>query len=271
MGGNAFPWFPAYAADWLLSGARRRMNLEQRGAYWDLLFTSWLDESIPADMTQIAQILGITPKRLATIWPPIGAMFVPIDGDPSKLINPRLEEVRAQQRDKSAKQSENGRKGGRPKTHGLADANPNGSQERREEEIKEDQNKGEESEPIPLNTTDHFVSLLPEAHRTSAMKEAVREFFAMQDENEYRKWQYTAMKNNAAEYGSYPVEIVIDALRHSTNNQYQGVFPKDFALGGKNAAKLTVVNGAKSGPLSIAERKAALAAKREAEGLKNAA
>lgn len=101
------------------------MNYEQQGIYRALLDQQWIEGSIPADPETLAAMLKISPARFAKLWPLISGKFRPRE---NRLVNDRMEAYRRELDAWCEKQAENGRKGGRPKTHGLAMGNPRDSQ-----------------------------------------------------------------------------------------------------------------------------------------------
>lgn len=89
------PYAPFYFSDWLGDTKVRRMTYEERGVYFELLANSW-QEPIPADLNEVAHLLGIPRRKLDSLWKKVGACWVS-DGNGS-LLNPRLERERAKQK-----------------------------------------------------------------------------------------------------------------------------------------------------------------------------
>jgi uncharacterized protein YdaU (DUF1376 family) len=88
------------------------MSLEAEGAYIRLLAYSWQDGSIPADIGQLSRMCKTSPKKMAVIWDcHLRECFEPLDGDPDKLVNSRLETVRRSQQEFRQAQSAAGSRG----------------------------------------------------------------------------------------------------------------------------------------------------------------
>lgn len=107
----ALPYVPFYCSDWLGDTRVRRMTLEERGAYFDLLCHAWDAGTIPADPGERAHMLGVTPRKLAALWPRIEPCWRS-DGN-GGLVNPRLE----RERDKQAARRTAGKTGGEAKAN----------------------------------------------------------------------------------------------------------------------------------------------------------
>ena len=108
---NQPPAFQFYASDYLSSSKVQLMSLDERGAYVQLLCYNWQDGSIPSDIGKLAKLCGTNPKTMARIWESLTSCFVAND-EPGRLVNPRLEEVRLEQKRFREKKSEAGRLGG---------------------------------------------------------------------------------------------------------------------------------------------------------------
>ena len=91
-------YFPFYGSDWLGDTQTRRMSIEQRGLFIDLLCHAWDGGSIPADQKALAALVGITPRKLASLWPGLDTHWQS-DGN-GGLVNPKLEDVRQKQQAK---------------------------------------------------------------------------------------------------------------------------------------------------------------------------
>jgi uncharacterized protein YdaU (DUF1376 family) len=91
---NGLPFFPAYASDWLSSGTRPRLTVEQRGAFWDLLFHAWLqpDGMLPNDEQVLAAYSGLGDR-----WREVGRTVVELafQQKGERLFNKRLMKERA--------------------------------------------------------------------------------------------------------------------------------------------------------------------------------
>lgn len=113
--------FPFYPSDFILG--TMLMSAEEVGAYIRLLCWQWEQGAVPNDEAKIVKITGAPIKRLSDVL----AKFTPCQ---EGLKNDKLERVRAERVAYQQRQSELGKKGGRPK------ANPS------------DTNKGSESQPF---------------------------------------------------------------------------------------------------------------------------
>ncbi len=105
------PAFQFYASDYLSSSRVQRMSLEEEGAYIRLLCYNWQDGSIPDDTVQLAALCKIPVRRMAKNWGKIACCISPADANSHRLINKKLEQVRAVQAVYSAKQSARSKEG----------------------------------------------------------------------------------------------------------------------------------------------------------------
>lgn len=95
------PWYPWYPRDVLLSERVELMSLAEEAGYRRALDKAWEKGSIPADPVQCARTIG---KRCTVaIAKVVLQMFEPMPGDPSRMINARLEGVRAEQKERYLK------------------------------------------------------------------------------------------------------------------------------------------------------------------------
>lgn len=104
----AYQWYPK---DHRTDEKVELMDLEQEGALRRLLDHQWLQGSIPADADDLAGLLRVDEERFARIWKRVGPCFEPVEGDPSRLVNRRLERERQQRAKYSEARAEAGRKG----------------------------------------------------------------------------------------------------------------------------------------------------------------
>ena len=102
----AYRWYPKdYEAD----EAVKLMTYEQEGIYRRLLDHQALHGGIPSDPKEIAMLVPkVSLKRFLALWPRLSGKFHPIDG---RLVNGKLERVKADTAAYRAKQSANGIKG----------------------------------------------------------------------------------------------------------------------------------------------------------------
>lgn len=91
------PYVPFYCSDWLGDTKVRRMSLEERAIHFDLLCHSW-QEPVPADLEDLAHLVGIPKRKLEAAWKRVGPCWQS-DGNGS-LLNPRMEKERAKQKAK---------------------------------------------------------------------------------------------------------------------------------------------------------------------------
>jgi uncharacterized protein YdaU (DUF1376 family) len=106
----AFQWYPK---DYLSSSKVQRMSMTERGIYQTLLSQCWLDNGLPTDLAQLAQMVTMKEAQFTRIWTngPLHQCFHERGG---RLHNNRLDEERRKQADYRRRQSDNGRRGGRP-------------------------------------------------------------------------------------------------------------------------------------------------------------
>lgn len=88
------PAFQFYPADYLSSRTIRRLTLEQRGAWLELICSEWLDGPLENDPVELARIIGVSAKEFRRIWPGLDRCF---DLENGRLVNPRLEREREAQ------------------------------------------------------------------------------------------------------------------------------------------------------------------------------
>lgn len=111
------PAFQFYAKDFLSSSKVQRMSLTEIGAYIILLAHNWLSGGIPSDPSEIAKLVKVPPTRFRKMWAgPLSECFAKRG---AHLANPRLEDERRKQIAFRERQSENGKRGGRPITQAL--------------------------------------------------------------------------------------------------------------------------------------------------------
>lgn len=105
---TSLPYFKFYASDWLADVLD--LPLDQRGAYITFLAWSWKRGPLPYTRAARAQILGVSPRRLDTIWPALSAHWVK---NGSGFVNPRLEieRLKASERSEKARASAEQRHG----------------------------------------------------------------------------------------------------------------------------------------------------------------
>jgi uncharacterized protein YdaU (DUF1376 family) len=124
MSGGKPPAFMFYAADFAHDQNVELMDVAEVGAYLRLLCSAWTEGSIPSDLKQIARIAKVTPSRMIKLWPAIEICWKAVDGDPTKLVQKRMERVRADQEEHRRQKIEAGKAGARAKHYGKQDPPP---------------------------------------------------------------------------------------------------------------------------------------------------
>lgn len=146
------PAFQFYTADWFIDTAQ--MSREAKGLHIDLMAIQWSNGFVEAD--EFGFPLGFSESDLG-LFKTIKHKYLFADG---KLINPKLEEIRAVRSKFATKQSGNGSKGGRPRKN-YDFENPDESQEKPKENPNESQivkiNNPEISQKKPLEDEDEDI------------------------------------------------------------------------------------------------------------------
>lgn len=119
------PHFPFFASDYLGSSKVQRMSLEEEGAYIRLLAYNWEDGFIPADVAELSRMCKTNARKMALMWERLRDCFQPLESDPDKLVNLRLELERKKQQERKARRSVAGSKGAA--TRWQDDDNENGN------------------------------------------------------------------------------------------------------------------------------------------------
>jgi uncharacterized protein YdaU (DUF1376 family) len=91
---KAPPAFQFYPSDFLGDPPVIAMTLEERGAYITLLCIAWMEGGIPSEATALQRLLRLPPKRFERIWSAVKPCWR--SGGRGRLVNPRMEEVRAE-------------------------------------------------------------------------------------------------------------------------------------------------------------------------------
>ena len=102
---NKPPAFQFYAKDWLVDTSR--LTLEEEGAFIRLLAHQWIEGPLPADLAQVARILGVGIKKMRALWCTLGKHFPKVNAD--AVANRRLEEERRKQMEYREMQSTKGK------------------------------------------------------------------------------------------------------------------------------------------------------------------
>lgn len=109
------PWHKFYHDSWLASPTRFEMNLAERGLYLDALMLNYSEGTIPADPAVLRRRLGVDEDDFKKAWPRVSARFEPHPTVEGRLTNPKAAQELARQDAYRERQTENARKGGRPK------------------------------------------------------------------------------------------------------------------------------------------------------------
>lgn len=108
----AYWWYPK---DFESDEVVKLLTFEQQGIYRKLLDHQWLEGSIPEKPDQIASLLGFRNGDIDrfsdAIWPLIAQKFVTKRRGSGRLVNRRLERVRAERLEFLRQSSRNGKKG----------------------------------------------------------------------------------------------------------------------------------------------------------------
>lgn len=162
------PYMQFYPADYLAD--TMHLSLEEHGAYLKLLMCMWrADGWLPDDDKKICMMLGVTPKKWASIREGISSFFIYENG---KFSQKRLlAELRAT-RKKSENLSNNGKRGGRPKQ--LENNNSpkaDGSNRLKQNESIARSPSDSEPEPYSSDTNVSSPELLPISNEISSSSE----------------------------------------------------------------------------------------------------
>ena len=149
---NTLPHFPFWAKDWLASTSVRRMSLEARGLYMDLLAIQWEEGHIDDNPLGYLWVSGFSIDRFQPLWDEVIAHFPLRPDTEGKRANERLVAIRERAEVQVQANRAHGAKGGRPKgTHsvsdGLANENPKLTQAKGNKSHKDSQNIGEPPKP----------------------------------------------------------------------------------------------------------------------------
>jgi len=104
----AFQWYPK---DYLTDENVVMMTLEEEGAYRRLIDYCWLHQTLPNDVERLAPLCKVDGTRMAVLWQAIRPCFREQNGNPKRLIHPRLEKERQKQDEHRKQKSEAGKAG----------------------------------------------------------------------------------------------------------------------------------------------------------------
>lgn len=118
------PWFRFQARDFLLDQRVALMSMGGRGLYVTLLSHFWNSGSLPADLTQLAKLCGISGEEFEALWNEIEECFEQT-GD--ELFPPELSEERTRVIAVTRSRREKGRESANLRWYGTKHGLPNGS------------------------------------------------------------------------------------------------------------------------------------------------
>lgn len=127
------PAFQFYVKEFLSDANQAGMSLQETGAYIRLMCYEWNEQGkgIPDDAMRAARMVGATSAQMRKMWTALRGCFQTHATTPHRIIHPRLELERKKQSAFHRRQSDNGKKGGRPRkpveTQPKPTANPNKS------------------------------------------------------------------------------------------------------------------------------------------------
>jgi hypothetical protein len=124
------PWLKFDHAAWLTDEHVRMMPLAARGIYIDLLARQFMDGSVPSDPAICARVIGESVDEVKALWAYVLPRFRILDDDPSRMVQDRMAQTRAEALGRSETNAANGVRGGRAKA-----ANAKGSPDRTPGEI----------------------------------------------------------------------------------------------------------------------------------------
>ena len=104
------PAFQVYPRDFMSDANVLLMSWDERGVYMWLLYSCWLEGSIPADISELARICSpMTTRKMARMWARIGPCFA--ESEPGRLHHQRLTDQREKMEERRRKLSAAGEKG----------------------------------------------------------------------------------------------------------------------------------------------------------------
>ncbi len=111
------PAFQFYPRDFLSSSKVDQMSMTERGVYITLLSRCWLDEGLPTEMKDLAGMAKMKVQQFERLWNSgqLGRCFTKRG---ERYQNARLDRELKAQAEYRQRQSDNGRRGGRPKAVG---------------------------------------------------------------------------------------------------------------------------------------------------------
>lgn len=143
---DKYPWFPFYAADFLTDEKALILSYREIGIYLVLLCHQWIQGSISADRSQAQATLKLGSSHTGedadfeAFDKVVATCFTAHPTLAGRLINLKLYEIQGQQEAHRQRLSENGRRGGRPKSPAKAPPKPGQSQAKAYKREREKEN-----------------------------------------------------------------------------------------------------------------------------------
>lgn len=106
---SGLPWFPLWVEKWRRSRKVRSVPRHIRSMYFDLLCEIWEQGPVTDDEEAARGLLSEDPRTFTKDWPRLRAMF--IDAGGGRFTDAFLEDVRADQLAKNAKQAKRAKEG----------------------------------------------------------------------------------------------------------------------------------------------------------------
>lgn len=126
------PYFPLYAASFIASKEFRLMTIEERGLWITIQMECWVNGSVPSDLKELGQYLGVNPEVIERSFTQKQLSF--LERINHELKSPELEEYKNDFMERREKQRLGGIKGAKRKKdkalgqlESLAKGQPKGS------------------------------------------------------------------------------------------------------------------------------------------------
>lgn len=157
------PAFQLYAKEFLSSSKVRRMSNTELGIYIKLLLMSWLDGSLPSDISVLADMVDVPVKQFSRLWPHVlTECFTERSG---RLVNERLEVERKKQTDYRRRQTD------RAKSRWESQRTPNA----RNAPAMPRHSQGPHSQGNASHIADRITTVLPNGNTSVECSEASSE------------------------------------------------------------------------------------------------
>jgi len=62
------------------------LTSQEEGIFHRMMRKAWINGSVPADLTELAQLCRERPSTIRKAWPQLSKMWVPMSGNPSRLV-----------------------------------------------------------------------------------------------------------------------------------------------------------------------------------------